>query len=163
MTALPFQDRWRRMKSAAFDLTGNSTAGRTVELDLWGQPRAIYANANFSIYSRQTCNAKCHFCVEELRPASRGRELAVQRTVEDDDEIYFANLAASLTALRPLDPSVSVTGGEPSKDPRLPRILTTARTGHARKLTLTTNGSGLLDIRDGRPVIAWIADAGVMG
>jgi len=161
MTALPFQDRWRRMKCAAFDLTGNSTAGRTVELDLWGQPRAIYANANFSIYSRQTCNAKCHFCVEELRPASRGRDLAVQRTVEDDDEIYFANLAASLTALRPLDPSVSVTGGEPSKDPRLPRILATARAGHARKLTLTTNGSGLLDIRDGRPVIAWIADAGV--
>jgi GTP 3',8-cyclase len=161
MTALPFHDSWRRMKSAAFDLSGNSTAGRTVDVDLWGTTRTIYANANFSIYSRQTCNAKCHFCVEELRPASRGRELVMQRTVEDDDEVYFTNLGASLVALKPLDPSVSITGGEPSKDPRLPRILSTARTQEARKLTLTTNGSGLLDVREGRRVIDWIASAGV--
>ena len=25
-----------------------------------------------SVYSAQTCNARCAFCVEELRPASRG-------------------------------------------------------------------------------------------
>jgi len=161
MTALQFQDCWRRLKSAAFDLAGNSTAGRTIEVDLWGTTRRIYANANFSIYSRQTCNAKCHFCVEELRPASRGRELDVQRTVEEDDAVYFGNLAQSLTALKPLDPSVSITGGEPSKDPRLPRILSTARAHEARKLTLTTNGSGLLDLREGKRVIDWIANASV--
>jgi cyclic pyranopterin phosphate synthase len=161
MTAMPFQDRWRRLKSAAFDLTGNSTAGRTVDVDLWGTTRTIYANANFSIYSRQACNAKCHFCVEELRPASRGRELVMQRAVEDDDEVYFGNLAQSLTALKPLDPSVSITGGEPSKDPRLRRILATARGRDARKLTVTTNGSGLLDVREGKRVIDWITASGV--
>jgi GTP 3',8-cyclase len=161
MTAIPFQDRWRRLKSAAFDLTGNSTAGRTVDVDLWGTTRTIYANANFSIYSRQACNAKCHFCVEELRPASRGRELVMQRAVEDDDEVYFGNLAQSLTALKPLDPSVSITGGEPSKDPRLRRILATARGRDARKLTVTTNGSGLLDVREGKRVIDWITASGV--
>ena len=160
MNALPFQARWRREKSAAFDLAANSTAGRTVTLDLWGSARTIYANANFSIYSRQACNAKCHFCVEELRPASRGRELAMQRTVEQDDEVYFANLDASLQALKPLDPSVSITGGEPSKDPRLPRILATSRRREARKLTVTTNGSGLLDRHDGKPLIDWITAAG---
>lgn len=161
MTAFRFHDDWRRLKSGAFDLAGNSTAGRTVDLDLWGTPRTIYANANFSIYSRQACNAKCHFCVEELRPASRGRELVVQRIVEHDDEVYFGNLSASLVALKPLDPTISITGGEPSKDSRLPRILATARAHGARKLTVTTNGSGLLDVRGGKPVIDWIADAGV--
>lgn len=161
MSARPFRDDWRRAKSRAFDLKGNSTAGRVVAVDLWGSERRIYANANFSIYSRQTCNAKCHFCVEELRPASRGRALEVQRVVESDDAVYFANLDAALSALRPLDPSVSITGGEPSKDARLPRILATARRLDARKLTVTTNGSGLLDRHDGAALIDHVVGHGV--
>jgi molybdenum cofactor biosynthesis enzyme MoaA len=161
MSARPFHDDWRRAKSRAFDLAGNSTAGRVVDVDLWGTARRIYANANFSIYSRQACNAKCHFCVEELRPASRGRALAVQRVVESDDAVYFGNLEAALVALRPLDPSVSITGGEPSKDARLPRILATARRHDARKLTVTSNGSGLLDRHDGAALVDHIVGHGV--
>lgn len=99
--------------------------------------------------------------MEELRPASRGRALDVQRVIESDDAVYFVNLEAALTALRPLDPSVSVTGGEPSKDARLPRILATARRHDARKLTVTTNGSGLLDLHAGAPLIDHIVGQGV--
>ena len=76
-----FIDGWRRRKSAAFDLRENSSAGETLALDLWGRRHEVYGNANFSVYSAQTCNARCRFCVEELRPASRGRELTPQRTV----------------------------------------------------------------------------------
>jgi cyclic pyranopterin phosphate synthase len=157
--ARPFSDPWRRRKSAAFDLTASSSAGRTVRVDLWGRRLEMYANANLSIYSGQACNACCPFCVEELRPASRGARL--DKTVEQDDERYFGALRATLAALRPLDPSVSVTGGEASQDPRLPRILRTIAEQGARKRTLTTNGSGLLDVREGRPVIEWIASTGV--
>src|SRR4029077_13087040 len=117
-----FDARLRRLKSKAFDLATNSSARRTVTFDLWGRPVRVYANANLSVYSAQACNARCPFCVEELRPASRGRELAVQKIVERDDARYLARLESVLEALRPLDPSVSVTGGEPSKDPRLPAI-----------------------------------------
>jgi cyclic pyranopterin phosphate synthase len=156
-----FVEQWRRRKSAAFDLEGNSTAGETVELELWGRPAQIYANANFSIYSAQACNARCRFCVEELRPASRGRALAHQRTVETDEGRYFAALEASLDALRPLGPTISITGGEPSKDPRLPQILALCRRFASKRRSLTTNGSGLLDVRQGRPVIEHIVDAGV--
>ncbi|WP_437297333.1 radical SAM protein [Sorangium sp. So ce426] len=161
MSARPFREEWRRLKSRAFDLKGNSTAGDTVRFDLWGQPIEVYRNANFSIYSRQPCNAKCHFCVEELRPASRGRSLSVQKTVEDDDGRYFDAMAASLEALRPLDPTISVTGGEPSHDPRLPRILALGQAHRGRKRTLTTNGSGLLQQREGKRVIDWIVDTGI--
>jgi molybdenum cofactor biosynthesis enzyme MoaA len=154
-------DLWRQRKCAAFDPASNGSAGRTVVLDLWGRRLAIYANANLSIYSAQACNARCPFCVEELRPASRGVRLTAQKTVEPVDERYFAALRATLTALRPLDPSVSVTGGEASKDPRLPRILRTIARHGARKRTLTTNGSGLLDVREGLPVIDWITATGV--
>lgn len=148
-----FVPEWRRRKSAAFELVGNSTAGRTVELDLWGRPVSVYANANFSVYSAQVCNARCRFCVEELRPASRGRALGQQRTVERDDGLYFAALERSLEALRPLAPTISITGGEPSKDPRLPRILQLCAGFASKRRSLTTNGSGLLDVQDGARII----------
>lgn len=152
---------WRRRKSAAFELTTNSTARRSVELPLWGREAQLYANANFSVYSGQICNAKCHFCVEELRPASRGRALEIQRNVEPDDARYFAALDASLAQLRPLAPTISITGGEPSKDPRLPRILRTCSAYASKRRSLTTNASGLLDRREGARVIDHIVDAGV--
>jgi molybdenum cofactor biosynthesis enzyme MoaA len=158
---MTFVDAWRRANSAAFDLEGNSTAGRVVDFELWGRPVRVYANANLSVYSAQACNARCPFCVEELRPASRGTELLLQKTIERDDGVYFGRLGRALEALRPLDPSVSVTGGEPSLDPRLPAILGELARAGARKRTLTTNGSGLLEVREGRRVIDWITGSGV--
>ena len=82
----------------------------TVPVDFWGDRRDVYANANLSMYSAQACNARCAFCVEELRPASRGTELAAQKTVEDDDGRWFHALERVLDVLqRDLRPSVSVT------------------------------------------------------
>jgi molybdenum cofactor biosynthesis enzyme MoaA len=158
---MTFVDEWRRGKSAAFDLERTSTAGRVVAFDLWGRRVQVYANANLSVYSAQACNARCPFCVEELRPASRGTEVALQKTIESDDVRYLERLARVLDGLRPLDPSVSVTGGEPSLDPRLPAILRLLAEHGARKRTLTTNGSGLLDRREGRSVLDWITSSGV--
>jgi molybdenum cofactor biosynthesis enzyme MoaA len=132
-----------------------------VTFDLWGRLVRAYANANLSIYSGQTCNARCPFCVEELRPASRGGELAQQKTVEGDDGRYFAQLGRVLEAIKPLAPSVSVTGGEPSLDPRLPAILRQLAERNARRRTLTTNGSGLLDVREGRRILDWITECGI--
>jgi GTP 3',8-cyclase len=152
-----FDEGLRRAKSAAYVLD----PARFKELRAWGRPLRVYENANLSVYSAQACNARCPFCVEELRPASRGGALSVQRDVEADDGRYFAALEETLVELRPLDPSVSVTGGEPSKDPRLPRLLKTLAAHGARKLTLTTNGSGLLDVVDGRPLADWIAATGL--
>ena len=156
-----FVESWRRLKSRAFDLEHNSTAKRVLSFDLWGRPVQVYANANLSIYSAQRCNARCHFCVEELRPASRGMELERQKTVEQDDGLYFRALEEALRSLRPLNPTISITGGEPSKDPRLPQILQTAQAFDGRKRTLTTNGSGLLDKREGKAVIDWITGTGI--
>jgi cyclic pyranopterin phosphate synthase len=160
-TQAVFVDSWRRRKSAAFDLIHNSTGQNTVEIDFAGVRRSVYSNANLSIYSGQPCNARCPFCVEELRPASRGGLLASQKKIETDDERYFAALTRVMNLLRPLNPSVSVTGGEPSKDLRLARVLRLLEQYGARKRTITTNGSGLLDVREDRRVIDWIAQTGI--
>lgn len=140
-----FNDVWRRQKSGAFNLYQNSTARRTITFSLWGKQATVYANANLSIYSAQRCNAACPFCVEELRPASRGVTLQMQKQVESNEDRYFDRLERCLDELRPLCPTLSITGGEPSKDRRLPRILACTSRTPAPRRTLTTNGSGLFD------------------
>jgi MoaA/NifB/PqqE/SkfB family radical SAM enzyme len=154
-----FQESWRRQKSRAFDLYANSTARRAITFPLWGRSITAYANANLSIYSAQRCNARCPFCVEELRPASRGKSLRAQKQIERDDARYFRRLEETLDALRPLAPTLSITGGEPSKDPRLPRILECVAKMPAKRKTLTTNGSGFLDVSGARRVIDDVVDA----
>lgn len=156
-----FRADWRTARSTAFDLTANSTTGQAIPFDFWGKSATLYTNANFSIYSAQKCNARCAFCVEELRPSSRGLELARQKTIETEDARYFAALDSVLDKLAPLRLSVSITGGEASKDRRLPRILSTLALRHPRKLTLTTNGSGLWDRHNDIPLVQSIAEAGV--
>lgn len=155
-----FVQDWRARKSAAFDLTANSTAGKTVRFEMWGRPVEVYGNANFSVYSAQVCNAKCRFCVEELRPASRGTALDQQRTIEDEPTIYYSALESSLDALRPLAPTISITGGEPSIDPRLPHILAICARYPTPRRSLTTNASGLLQFRDGKRVIDHVVEGG---
>ncbi len=139
-----FEPAWRAAPRAAFDLDHTATGRGTVELQIGERRHRIYRNANFSIYSGQRCNARCPFCVEELRPLSRGLELVQQKRFEPDDTRYFARLDAALDAVAPLDPSVSITGGEPSIDPRLPAIIDRLARRGARKRTMTTNASGLL-------------------
>ena len=156
-----FNEDWRSKKSAAFELKENSTSKETTLIDFWNQKRSVYTNANLSIYSAQECNARCPFCVEELRPSSRGVELHEQKRIEENDEVYFSKMKQVLLALKSLDPSTSLTGGEISKDRRLPRILRTLQDFGSRKRSLTTNGSGLLDLQEGRRVIDWIADTKV--
>ncbi|MFC1743613.1 radical SAM protein [Candidatus Riflebacteria bacterium] len=158
MTSPHFIKNWRLKKSSAFELYTNSTAKKAIDFRLWNNSVTVYANANLSIYSAQECNAACGFCIEKLRPASRGLQLAQQKTIELDDIKYFSNLRAVLKALRPLNPSVSITGGEPSKDPRLPGILILLQEFNCRKRTITTNGSGLFDKYDGKSILDWLIE-----
>ncbi len=147
-----FHPEWRRAPEAAFDVETTATGRGTRPWVVGDRTWQVYRNVNLSIYSGQRCNARCPFCVEELRPASRGRALDEQKRFEPDDARYFARLEAALALTRPLDPSLSITGGEPSLDPRLPGILSRVAAAGLRKRTLTTNGSGLLRPRsDGLP------------
>ena len=146
ITGSSFDPALRELKQAAFSVEGTSTAGFTIPWDdpaLGGKTYRVYGNANCSIYSTAACNGNCPFCVEKVRPASKGSRLAdVKRCI--DGEAYFAGLDNALRLVRPLNPSLSITGGEPSIDPRLPRIISLVQKYGFRKRTITTNGSGLL-------------------
>lgn len=123
-----------------------------------GKHKSVYDNANLSIFVNESCNANCKFCVDQLRFESKGKKFVKER-ISDDDE-YFLRLEKILETLRPLNTSISITGGEPTKSPRLPRILQLVSKYNFRKRVITTNGSGLLDIADGKRIIDHIIENG---
>ncbi|MHA1683638.1 MAG: radical SAM protein [Promethearchaeota archaeon] len=137
----------RALRQEGFSIEDTSTAGFSFP---WrnpcegGRSYMVYGNLNFSIYSAETCNANCPFCVEKLRPLSRGVTLESQKK-GIEDERYFKSMRRAFEIVRPLNPSISITGGEPSIDPRLPGIIELIDEFNFRKRTITTNGSGLVD------------------
>ncbi|MBR3834937.1 MAG: radical SAM protein [Lachnospiraceae bacterium] len=104
--------------------------------------KRIYKNFNFSIFLDDYCNADCRFCVAQLRYSHR-QAMYIKPHIQDEAE-YFRRLDKVLSLIRPLNPSVSITGGEPSLSPKLPLVIKMIDDYGFRKRTITTNGSGLL-------------------
>lgn len=124
--------------------------------DFEGKMKRAYSNVNLSIFLDDYCNADCRFCVAQLRFENKG--MMYKKEKISSDEEYFRRLDYVLNYLKPLNPSVSITGGEPSKNHRLPEVLRLINKYNYRKRTITTNGSGLLDNMDGKTVIQHIID-----
>ena len=132
---VPPTNRYRRQQN--FSLSG--ARFKRIELDQvsW----SIYDNANLSIHVTDKCNADCQFCVAHLRYLHEGAEYNKHQI--DNLEDYLERLEEVLLSVQGANPSVSITGGEPTVNKRLPAILRTVARIGARKRTLTTNGTGL--------------------
>lgn len=127
-----------------------------LEFDFKGNPKKVYSNVNLNIFIDDYCNAKCTFCVAELRFENRSQTYRKDRIVSSEE--YYKRVDEVLTYLKPINPSISITGGEPSKSRRLPELLRIINKHGYRKRTLTTNGSGLFDIMEGKTVLQHIID-----
>lgn len=121
-----------------------------------GKVKQVYSNVNLSIFTDDYCNANCKFCVAQLRYENKGLMYKKGRIVSDEE--YFKRLEYVLEYLRPLNPSVSITGGEPTKSHRLIPILELIEKYGYRKRTLTTNGSGLFDVVNNKTILQHITD-----
>lgn len=108
--------------------------------------KQVYKNLNFSIFIDDYCNADCKFCVAQLRYEHK-KALYQKEHIKDVDK-YLNRLNEVLKIIRPLNPSVSITGGEPTLSPILTEVLKLVDSYNFRKRTITTNGSGLLNIQD---------------
>lgn len=105
--------------------------------------RELYKNFNFSIFIDDFCNASCSFCVAELRYETRDLYYNKKKLFSNRDQTeYFARLREVLELVRPFDPSVSVTGGEPTISPRFPEVARLLDEYDFRKRVVTTNGTG---------------------
>ena len=121
-----------------------------------GKEKKVYSNVNLSIFTDDYCNANCKFCVAQLRFENKGMMYKKSKIVSDEE--YFKRLEYVLDYLKPLNPSVSITGGEPTKSKRLIHILELIEKYGYRKRTLTTNGSGLFDVVNGKTILQHITD-----
>lgn len=120
--------------------------------------KKVYKNLNLSIFVDDECNADCQFCVAQLRYEHR-KQLYKKEHIADDIQ-YLARLREVLTAIRPLNPSVSITGGEPTISPRLLPIIRMVDELDFRKRTITTNGSGLLKVLEGKTIAQHLMENG---
>lgn len=134
---------WRYKRQECFDITKRPLIPFTFDED-----RLVYENVNLSIFTTPVCNAKCDFCVAELRYLNTGLDF-IKPTIKDDEE-YFNRLETVLKRIRPINPSVSLTGGEPTNCTRLSRIVELLNHYDIRKRTITTNGTGLLVKQNGK-------------
>lgn len=121
----------------------NITDKNLIPININDKEYLVYGNVNLSIFLTDKCNGDCKFCVAQLRYINDGSEY-VKPSINDIKE-YFYKLNQVLDVVKPLNPSLSLTGGEPTIDPKLPTILKILDKHNVRKRTLTTNGSGLLN------------------
>lgn len=131
-----------------------------VEYEFEGQRYRVYKNANVSIFLTDYCNACCKFCIEQVEYRNKKDMLLKKPHICDDNE-YLRRIEYILSVIRPLNTSLSITGGEPTLSPRFVKVLKLIKKFNFRKVTINTNGSGLLDVVDGIPVYQHIIDCGV--
>lgn len=143
---------FRELRQKAYDVSKLEF----VPWELNGKYYEVYSNFNFSIMIDDFCNADCSFCVAALRFENQGQQF--KKTRITDDAVYLARLEEVLKVIRPLNPSVSITGGEPSKCSRLVAVMKLLYKYGFRKKTITTNASGLLSFAGSKRVIDHVID-----
>lgn len=115
----------------------------------------VYKNLNFSIFIDDFCNANCKFCVAQLRYENRG---CVYRKNKLPVNEWLDRLAYTLEVVRPLNPSISITGGEPTVSKKLIPTLKMIDELGFRKRVITTNGSKLFNKLDNKAIIDYLID-----
>jgi len=110
----------------------------TCESDL--TDKFIYKNFNFTIFLDSYCNADCRFCIEQIKTENIGR---IEKGKIDDGAEYIKRLDEILGKVRPLNPSLSVTGGEPLLSSYFGDAMKLLKKYNFRKTVITTNGSDI--------------------
>lgn len=138
-------------RTEPFDLSDD----RFLSMEIEGARWRIYDNANLSIHLGDSCNADCQFCIAHLRYLDEGR---IYQKPALSKDAYLRRLADLGPVFRAANPSVSITGGEPTLHPDLPEVLELLKGMGLRKRTMTTNGSGLLSSTGGKDTLSRLAD-----
>jgi len=114
--------------------------------------KEIYSNFNFSVFLDDYCNAQCKFCVANIRCRSERRKNVFGK---DYDE-YLKSLDKIFAFIRPYNPTVSLTGGEPTLYPCFKEVCALVNKYNFRIRAVTTNATQLL--KNGGSILKSLAD-----
>lgn len=89
--------------------------------------KSIYTNCNFSIFLLDECNANCKFCVAHIR----NNQLK-------SDRVRIEYIRRAIELVKPLNPTVSLSGGEPTLSPMFEEVCELLK--DFRIKAVTTNG-----------------------
>ncbi len=110
-----------------------------------------YSNAQISIYVTKKCNGSCYFCMNNYQK----RFLDCKNISEND---YFYHLDKVLNIFKDRKIPFTITGGEATKDEKLVPILRKLRESGFKSRTFATNGTGLFDYYENKPIIVHLKD-----
>ena len=114
--------------------------------------KEIYANFNFSVFLDDYCNAQCKFCVAKIRCRSEKRKNIFGKNSGD----YLKSLDKIFAFIRPYNPTISLTGGEPALYPCFKEVAALVNKYNFRIKAITTNATQLL--KNNGSVIKELAD-----
>ena len=149
-----FNKEYRYKRQICYDINKYDL----VDFNFDGINKKVYKNFNLSIFTDDYCNADCKFCVAQLRFENRGQLYNKSKIVDDTE--YLKRLEEVLIKVKPLNPSISITGGEPTRCKRLIDIIELVNRLGFRKRTITTNGSCLLHTVKGKTILQHLIDNG---
>lgn len=117
------------------------------QMNFAGKEYKVYSNVGLTIYVTNRCNCDCDFCMNKYED-----NFLCSKEIRDNHE-YLRRLEYILQYVSPLQPSVMITGGEPTKSERLPDVIKLVHKYGYKLRSFSTNGSGLLDIVDGKTIL----------
>ncbi len=135
--------------------TNNVECYEIKEIELSGQKYKYYSNAQMSVYITKKCNASCWFCMNNYE-----KRFCNSKEIADED--YFKNLERVLDAFKDEKVPITITGGEPTKSKRLIKVMQLLHQKGFKSRTFATNGTGLLDRYEGKMVINYLLDNGIV-
>lgn len=126
---------------------------RKIKID--GKEYMYYSNAQMSLYVTKKCNGNCCFCMNKFeKRCCKAKEL--------NDDRYFKALEMVLDSLKQIDNYITITGGEPAKSNRLVKILRLIKEKGFKTRTFATNGTGLFDLYEDKPIIQHMLENNVI-
>ncbi len=120
------------------------------QMEIAGKKRYVYSNVGLTIYVTNRCNSDCSFCMNKFE-----ENFLCSKEIMDDEE-YLRRLDYILGLLKHLNPSVMITGGEPTKARRLPEVIKLVHKYGYVLRSFSTNGTGLLDFIDGKMILQYM-------
>lgn len=108
------------------------------QMEIGGKMRDIYSNVEHTIRITSVCHIDCKSCMNKFED-----NFLCSKEIMDDDE-YLERLDYILRLLKPINPSVMITGGEPTKARRLPEVIKLVHKYGYVLRSFSTNGTGLL-------------------